>query len=108
MPTATLLTTTVFTSLVVVLGCRAPAAEEPVPPGKTIQRTTTIQTPPPSPQPAVPATVPGSKPARPKPTMSVPPTEKSLGTPPRSPQSPPPPPRQPAEYVNGRCRPLVA
>jgi hypothetical protein len=108
MPTATLLTTTVFTCLVTVLGCRTGAVEEPVPPGKTIQRTTTIRTPPATPQPADPATIPASKPASPKPTMSVPPTEESLGTPTRSPAPPPTRYRPPAEYVNGRCRPLVA
>jgi len=111
MPTATLLTTTVFTCLVVMLGCRARAVEEPVPPRNTIQRTTTIRTPPPSPQPAQPAARPASKPASPKPTMSVPPTEEALDPPTRSPEPPATPrrpPSQPSQYVNGRCRPLVA
>ena len=52
MPTATLVTTTVLTCLVVALGCRDRAVEELVAPRKTIQRTTTIRTPPPSPEPA--------------------------------------------------------
>lgn len=108
MPTATLLTTTVFACLVTALGCRDGAVEESVPPRTTIERTTTIQTPAPSPQPAHRTPIPVSEPASPNPAISAPPTEESLDTPTRSPEPPAAPIRPPSRYVDGRCRPLVA
>jgi hypothetical protein len=108
MPTATLLTTTVLTCLVAALGCRDRPVEQPVPPQKGIERTTTIWTQPLSRQSAKPAPAPASEPASPKPSMSVPPTKDALDAPARSPQPPAIPPRPPSQYVDGRCRPLVA
>ena len=108
MPRATLLTTTVFTCLVVALGCRDRAVEESLVPRNAVERATTIRTPAPSAQPANPAPMPASKPSSPKPNISAPPTEKAVDTPAPSPEPPAAPPRPPSRYVDGRCRPLVA
>lgn len=108
MPQAKLLATTVFTCLVVALGCRDRAIEESVLPRTTIEGTTTIPTPTPSRQPADPARTPASEPASPNPAISTPPTEDAVDVPTRPPEPPAAPIRPPSRYVDGRCRPLVA